>query len=98
MLNERQSHFFNQFVKKQQLRCVNGAETHTVNMSNSNWSIDSWKSKPVLQDVVYDDQAHLETVLKKLQHLPPMVTPSEVNIPLNPNVLVLLRDPAHSCG
>ncbi|KAI8583206.1 hypothetical protein K450DRAFT_224730 [Umbelopsis ramanniana AG] len=48
-------------------------------MSNPNWSINSWKDKPVLQDVVYDDQAHLETVLKKLQHLPPMVTPREVD-------------------
>ncbi|KAI9289379.1 phospho-2-dehydro-3-deoxyheptonate aldolase [Umbelopsis sp. AD052] len=48
-------------------------------MSKSDWSINSWKSKPVLQDVVYEDQAHLETVLKKLQHLPPMVTPKEVD-------------------
>ncbi|KAG2188258.1 hypothetical protein INT44_001011 [Umbelopsis vinacea] len=55
-------------------------------MSKSDWSINSWKSKPVLQDVVYEDQAHLETVLKKLQHLPPMVTPKEVNILLNPMV------------
>ncbi|GAB5587361.1 hypothetical protein Unana1_02261 [Umbelopsis nana] len=47
-------------------------------MSNSNWSVDSWKNKPVLQDVVYDDQEHFHRVLKKLNHLPPMVTPTEI--------------------
>jgi 3-deoxy-7-phosphoheptulonate synthase len=48
-------------------------------MSNSNWSAESWKEKPVLQDVVYEDKAHLNKVLKKLECLPPMVTPTEVN-------------------
>jgi 3-deoxy-D-arabino-heptulosonate 7-phosphate (DAHP) synthase class II len=47
-------------------------------MSNPKWSVDSWKSKPVLQDVVYEDQVHFDKVLKKLNHLPPMVTPTEV--------------------
>lgn len=66
-------------------------------MSNPNWSINSWKDKPVLQDVVYDDPAHLDRVLKKLQHLPPMVTPREVIIPVELYVWSLLRGPAHSC-
>ncbi|CAM0135117.1 hypothetical protein VKS41_000303 [Umbelopsis sp. WA50703] len=47
-------------------------------MSNSNWSAESWKEKPVLQDVVYEDKTHLNKVLKKLECLPPMVTPTEI--------------------
>ncbi|KAF9000000.1 DAHP synthetase [Cyathus striatus] len=43
-----------------------------------NWAPDSWKYKPVAQDVVYPDKAHHEKVLSKIATLPPMVTPSEI--------------------
>lgn len=42
------------------------------------WSPSSWTSKPVLQDVDYPDQAHLNRVLEKIGRLPPMVAPGEV--------------------
>lgn len=48
--------------------------------ANSEWTPFDWKSKPIVQDVVYEDQAHVDRVLKKLSHLPPMVSPSEVSI------------------
>jgi type I restriction-modification system DNA methylase subunit len=49
-------------------------------MNNSNeWSPSSWKSKPIVQDVVYEDQAHFDRVLNKLNRLPPLVSASEVS-------------------
>ncbi|KAG1446216.1 hypothetical protein G6F46_011339 [Rhizopus delemar] len=48
-------------------------------MSNSSeWSPSSWKSKPIVQDVVYEDQAHFDRVLNKLNRLPPLVSASEI--------------------
>ncbi|PPQ83720.1 hypothetical protein CVT25_006124 [Psilocybe cyanescens] len=46
--------------------------------ASPSWSPDSWRSKPVAQDVEYPDQAHLTKVLSKLEALPPLVTPSEI--------------------
>lgn len=43
------------------------------------WHPTDWKSKPILQDVIYEDQAHVDRVLTKLSHLPPMVSPREVH-------------------
>lgn len=43
------------------------------------WAPDSWRTKPILQDVDYPDQAHLDRVLEKLARLPPMVVPGEVS-------------------
>jgi 3-deoxy-7-phosphoheptulonate synthase len=45
---------------------------------SSQWTPQDWKSKPIVQDVIYEDQAHLDRVLGKLNHLPPMVSPAEV--------------------
>ncbi|RUP43301.1 hypothetical protein BC936DRAFT_137360 [Jimgerdemannia flammicorona] len=42
------------------------------------WSPSSWQSKPIKQDVTYDDEAHVERVLQKVAHLPPLVTPAEI--------------------
>ncbi len=42
------------------------------------WSIDSWKTKPLAQDVAYDDSADLERVVEKLRQLPPLVTSWEI--------------------
>ncbi|KAJ7223497.1 DAHP synthetase [Mycena pura] len=42
------------------------------------WSPSSWKSKPIAQDVEYQDPVHLSKVLSKLETLPPLVTPSEI--------------------
>ncbi|PKY00321.1 phospho-2-dehydro-3-deoxyheptonate aldolase [Aspergillus campestris IBT 28561] len=42
------------------------------------WTPSSWASKPIKQDVVYNDPAGLQSSLQKLQALPPLVTPQEV--------------------
>ncbi|PWY86049.1 phospho-2-dehydro-3-deoxyheptonate aldolase, class II [Aspergillus heteromorphus CBS 117.55] len=43
------------------------------------WSPSSWTSKPIKQDVVYDDAEGVQAALEKLQKLPPLVTTQEVN-------------------
>ncbi|KAI0685054.1 DAHP synthetase [Cytidiella melzeri] len=45
---------------------------------SSNWTPSSWRSKKAAQDVAYLDQDHLTRVLSKIQQLPPLVTPSEI--------------------
>ncbi|KAH8811196.1 phospho-2-dehydro-3-deoxyheptonate aldolase [Xylogone sp. PMI_703] len=42
------------------------------------WSPSSWKSKPIKQEAVYEDQAAVDKALSKLERLPPIVTPSEI--------------------
>lgn len=38
----------------------------------------AWMSKPIKQEVVYEDTEGVQTALAKLQQLPPLVTPQEV--------------------
>ncbi|CAO3646008.1 unnamed protein product [Cunninghamella blakesleeana] len=45
---------------------------------SAEWSPYSWKSKPIVQDVVYDDQNHVDKVISKLKTLPPLVSTKEV--------------------
>jgi len=45
---------------------------------SESWSPSSWKSKSIAQDVEYPDPKHLSKVLSKLETLPPLVTPSEI--------------------
>jgi 3-deoxy-7-phosphoheptulonate synthase len=45
---------------------------------STDWTPQDWKQKPIVQDVIYEDQAHVDRVLNKLQRLPPMVSASEV--------------------
>ena len=42
------------------------------------WQIDSWKDKPLAQEVAYDDPAAVESVVAKLRELPPLVTSWEI--------------------
>lgn len=44
----------------------------------SQWTPSSWRSKPVAQRVEYPDQQHLDSVLEKINSLPPLVTPAEI--------------------
>lgn len=43
-----------------------------------NWTLDSWKEKPIAQRITYPDAAALKRVLTALAHLPPLVTSWEV--------------------
>jgi len=47
-------------------------------MSPTNWTPDSWKSKPARQQPQYDDAFELQKVLEQLNRLPPLVTSWEV--------------------
>ena len=42
------------------------------------WTLDSWKEKPLAQEVAYDDPAAVASVVTKLGQLPPLVTSWEV--------------------
>ncbi|RAO71418.1 uncharacterized protein BHQ10_007430 [Talaromyces amestolkiae] len=42
------------------------------------WSPTSWTSKPIKQDVTYEDADAVKAALTKLQKLPPLVTPHEI--------------------
>ena len=45
---------------------------------DSEWTPSSWTSKPIKQEVVYDDLGAVQKALAKLERLPPLVTPTEI--------------------
>jgi 3-deoxy-7-phosphoheptulonate synthase len=47
--------------------------------TNDPWTPLSWKSKPIVQDVTYKDQAKVDRVIGKLHTLPPLVSSKEVS-------------------
>ncbi|KAK3057761.1 Aromatic/aminoadipate aminotransferase 1 [Extremus antarcticus] len=57
---------------------MNGEQTRSNGMSTTNWEPSSWRSRPIKQPVHYEDQAAVDKSLAKLQHLPPIVTPTEI--------------------
>ncbi|WP_223668616.1 3-deoxy-7-phosphoheptulonate synthase [Kangiella shandongensis] len=50
-----------------------------VDSNADNWTPDSWKSKPVSQQIKYGDPQALAQVVEKLCQLPPLVSSSEVD-------------------
>ncbi|MCJ1341738.1 Aromatic/aminoadipate aminotransferase 1 [Bachmanniomyces sp. S44760] len=44
----------------------------------SDWTPSSWTTKPIKQDVIYDDRSAVERALQRLEKLPPLVTPTEI--------------------
>ncbi|KKK19297.1 hypothetical protein ARAM_001126 [Aspergillus rambellii] len=47
-------------------------------MAVEDWDPSSWTSKPIKQDVVYEDVQGVQASLAKLQKLPPLVTTQEI--------------------
>ncbi|KAJ5145159.1 Phospho-2-dehydro-3-deoxyheptonate aldolase class II [Penicillium atrosanguineum] len=45
----------------------------------ADWTPSSWTTKPIKQDVVYEDAQGVKDALEKLQKLPPLVTTQEIN-------------------
>ncbi|KAJ1941411.1 hypothetical protein EC988_006767, partial [Linderina pennispora] len=43
------------------------------------WTPESWKTKPIKQDVVYEDKQELDTVLSRIANLPPLVSAAEID-------------------
>ncbi|KAL8965675.1 MAG: hypothetical protein Q9183_003736, partial [Haloplaca sp. 2 TL-2023] len=54
---------------------TNGSDT---NGEAPDWTPSSWTSKPIKQDVVYDDRVAVSKALAKLERSPPIVTPTEI--------------------
>ena len=44
----------------------------------SQWSLESWRTKPVLQQPTYEDQKLLQSVEERLRKYPPLVFAEEV--------------------
>ncbi|KAI8343964.1 DAHP synthetase [Chlamydoabsidia padenii] len=47
--------------------------------TNNQWTPLSWKTKPIVQDVTYEDQEHMDRVIGKLRTLPPLVSSKEID-------------------
>ena len=43
----------------------------------SNWQVDSWRNKPILQQPEYDDKVRLKEVEQTLSSYPPLVLAAE---------------------
>lgn len=46
--------------------------------NGTQWKPSSWRDKPAKQEVIYDDEASLQRTVTKLNSLPPLVTPYEI--------------------
>ncbi len=46
--------------------------------TTAEWTPSTWTTKPIKQDVVYDDREAVAKALAKLERLPPLVTPTEI--------------------
>ncbi|KAF3480876.1 phospho-2-dehydro-3-deoxyheptonate aldolase [Arthroderma uncinatum] len=44
----------------------------------ADWTPASWRSKPLKQEVLYEDQDGLQNAIQRLRKLPPLVTPHEI--------------------
>ncbi|KAL2040214.1 hypothetical protein N7G274_007117 [Stereocaulon virgatum] len=53
-------------------------ETRKRNGGSTEWTPSSWTTKPIKQDVIYEDRAAVNKALAKLERLPPIVTPTEI--------------------
>ena len=49
-----------------------------IDANGQDWTPSSWKSKPAKQEVAYEDEATLKRTMIKLNTLPPLVTPYEI--------------------
>ena len=58
-------------LKANHLATVNGSQPQE-------WTPSSWTTKPIKQDVIYDDRAAVGKALAKLERCPPIVTPFEI--------------------
>ena len=54
---------------------VNGT---TNGVHHEEWTPSSWRTRPIKQPVVYEDQAAVDNSITKLRRLPPLVTPVEI--------------------
>lgn len=55
-----------------------GITREQVNGESSEWTLSSWTTKPIKQEVVYNDRDAVTAALAKLERLPPIVKPAEI--------------------
>ncbi|KAI9753500.1 MAG: hypothetical protein M4579_005132 [Chaenotheca gracillima] len=48
--------------------------------AGTHWSPDSWRSKPIAQEIIYPDQAELEAACQRLRSMPPLVAPARIEV------------------
>lgn len=61
------------------LRTQSGTlEERPVLKDDGRWKPTSWQTKPIKQDVVYEDYSEVERALEQLENLPPLVHPKEI--------------------
>ena len=58
-----------------ELKVANGQPSKAM---PEEWTPSSWTTKPIKQDVTYQDRAAVSKALAKLERLPPIVTPTEI--------------------
>lgn len=46
--------------------------------NTDNWTPASWREKPIAQPVKYEDEQQVAKAISKLNHVPPLVTPTEI--------------------
>ena len=56
----------------------NGTHPQISKVESPEWTPTSWRSKPIKQDAIYEDQKGLEKARTKLERLPPIVTAAEI--------------------
>ena len=57
---------------------VKVANPPKCNGASHEWTPSSWTTKPIKQDVTYNDRGAVQKALAKLERLPPIVTPVEI--------------------
>ncbi len=50
----------------------------TLKATNTEWTPSSWTTKPIKQEVIYEDRTAVQKALAKLERCPPIVTPTEI--------------------
>ncbi|KAF3159933.1 hypothetical protein TWF106_004799 [Orbilia oligospora] len=58
---------------------VDSARPEAAKALANEWAPSSWQSKPIKQEVIYPDQTAFEKALSKLESLPMIVHPTEIN-------------------
>lgn len=65
-------------IERPELSQGGQAAHSTMNGNSSEWTPSSWTTRPIKQDVNYDDRSAVSKALAKLERLPPLVTPAEI--------------------
>ena len=60
------------------LKVKNPPQTNGIAVSHDGWTPSSWTTKPIKQEVIYDDRVAVQKALAKLERCPPIVTPTEI--------------------